>query len=68
MPVILCSRAADGAVCEQTYGYAGAEMDLLMRGLTPGGGLSALKARVLLTLCLGSDNPLDAFNRACRQV
>lgn len=52
MPVVLCSRAASGQVCTQTYGYPGSETDLLGRGVVSGGGLDALKARVLLTLCL----------------
>ena len=68
MPVILCSRAADGAVCERTYGYAGAEMDLLRRGLTPGGGLNPLKARVLLTLCLLGEAPAETFRQACALI
>ena len=37
-----------------TYGYPGGEIDLIARGLVPAGYLSALKARLLLGLCLRS--------------
>lgn len=70
VPVVLCSRAARGAVCTATYGYPGAEIDLLRRGLIPAGNLSPLKARVLLTLLLmsGSDAWRDEFTRTASAV
>lgn len=70
MPVVLCSRAAWGAVCTATYGYPGAEIDLLRRGLIPAGNLSPLKARVLLTLLLmsGADTWRDHFTRTASAV
>jgi L-asparaginase len=55
MPVVLCSRTAAGAICEDTYGYPGSETDLLRRGVLSGGALSSLKARVLLTLCIAEN-------------
>jgi L-asparaginase len=64
MPVILCSRAARGRVCEDTYGYPGSERDLLSRGVLSGGGLTGLKARVALTIMLkGCAEATCAFTR-----
>jgi L-asparaginase len=52
MPVVLASRAMTGHVFTQTYGYPGAEIDLIQRGALPSGCLSGLKARLLLGLVL----------------
>lgn len=54
IPVVLASRARGGRVFENTYGYKGAEIDLIARGLVPAGGLRGRKARILLALLLGS--------------
>jgi L-asparaginase len=51
-PVVLASRAMTGPVFTHTYGYPGAEIDLIQRGLIPAGYLSGLKARILLGLVL----------------
>ena len=52
MPVVLASRAMTGHVFTKTYGYPGADIDLIMRGAVPAGYLSGLKARLLLGLVL----------------
>lgn len=54
MPVVLASRCAGGPVFTRSYGYPGAEIDLLNRGLIPAGILSSAKARLLLGLVLRS--------------
>jgi L-asparaginase len=52
MPVVLASRAMTGPVFTKTYGYPGAEIDLIKRGVVPAGYLSGLKARLLLGLVM----------------
>ena len=54
MPVMLCSRTAEGPVFQFTYGYEGAEMDLIARGLIPSGILDGAKARLYMQVCLMS--------------
>lgn len=65
IPVVLASRAMTGPVFTHTYGYPGAEIDLINRGLVPAGYLSGLKARLVLGLCLrsgaSSSTVRDAF-------
>ncbi len=53
MPVVLSTRARGGKIFERSYGYRGAEIDLLSRGLVPAGWLRARKARLLLSALLG---------------
>ena len=60
IPVVLASRAMTGPVFSKTYGYPGAEIDLIRRGLVPAGYLSGLKARLLLGLILRSSPSADA--------
>ncbi len=60
MPVVLASRCWAGPVFTGTYGYAGAEMDLIARGLVPAGILPANKARLLLALALAAGVAADA--------
>lgn len=54
MPVVLATSVGSGPVLEETYGYKGAECDLIARGLIPAGLFSPPKARLLLALMLAS--------------
>lgn len=55
VPVVLGSRAGGGKPLTSTYGgFAGSETELLARGVISAGRLDPAKARVLLSLCLGS--------------
>jgi len=68
MPVVLCSRTGFGRICEATYGYPGAETDLLARGLIPGGGLTGIKARIALQLCLATSGSASDLFRAIAEA
>ncbi|HEY0877815.1 MAG TPA: asparaginase [Zeimonas sp.] len=54
MPVVLAVRVPAGPAFTKTYGFAGSEIDLLGRGVLPGGWLGGLRARILLSLLLRS--------------
>lgn len=66
MPVVLASRVMTGPVFTRTYGYPGAEIDLLKRGLISSGYLSGLKARLLLGLVLRESADPAAVRAAFR--
>lgn len=53
-PVVLAGRTVAGPVLRRTYGYRGAEIDLIARGLLPAGWLAPLKARTLTELVLAA--------------
>lgn len=55
MPVILASQTGAGPVLQSSYGYKGAEIDLLAGGLISAGEYSAAKARILLGLLLAAN-------------
>lgn len=52
MPVVLATRVHTGPTLTATYGFPGSETDLIRRGAIPARDLSALKARLLLSLLL----------------
>lgn len=54
MPVVLSTRVTSGPVFSRTYDFPGSEMDLLRRGVIRGGDIGGLKARLLLSLLLGT--------------
>ena len=68
IPVVLCTRVASGPVLQATYGYRGAESDLLGRGLLWGGSLPAAKARIFLALGLAAGLGHDALGYRLRQL
>ncbi|MBR71763.1 MAG: L-asparaginase [Rhodospirillaceae bacterium] len=54
MPVVLVSRTGNGENLRETYMFPGSEIYLYERGVLNGGWLDGLKARILLSLLIGS--------------
>lgn len=54
MPVVMATRAYNGPTSQKTYGYKGAEIDLINCGVLMAGWLSPVKARLLLWALLAS--------------
>jgi len=65
MPIVLTSRVGGGPVLTSTYGYKGAEIDLIKRGLIPSGWLDGRKARLLM--CLTARAGQDAVKASFKQ-
>lgn len=53
IPVVMTTRTGGGRTGRITYGYPGAEIDLIRRGVVMAGHLTAAQARLLLWVLLG---------------
>ena len=58
IPVVLCTRCVEGGVWP-IYAYPGGAANLKQKGVIIAGGLSALKATLLLQMLLGSGCPCN---------
>ena len=57
-PVVFATRCGRGPVLRDTYGYRGAEKDLIARGLEPAGWLDGRTSRLAL-MAIGVANLPD---------
>ncbi|GER00275.1 L-asparaginase [Iodidimonas gelatinilytica] len=62
-PVVLASQAGGGRILQSTYGYQGAEIDLIGRGLIPAGAFSPEKSQILLTLLISEKSTTPYIKR-----
>lgn len=63
IPVVVSTRTGGGRTGRTTYGYAGAEIDLMRRGIVMAGHLNAAQARLLLWVILGNGADHDRIAR-----
>src|SRR5215469_426174 len=60
IPTVVASRTGDGPTLRQTYAVPGCEIDLQARGAVMAGAISALKARLRLTVAIAIGHPFEA--------
>lgn len=68
VPVVLASRTGAGEVLWDTYRFPGSEIELMNIGLIRAGALDGLKARLLLSVCLGAGYDRAGLAHAYRIV
>lgn len=68
VPVVLASRTGSGELLRETYGFPGAERDLLANGLISAEFLDGPKARVLLSLLLAGGADIGGVRAAFRRA
>ncbi|WP_288407720.1 asparaginase [uncultured Herbaspirillum sp.] len=68
LPVVLCSRVTSGPILRNTYGFVGSEIDLIRRGVIPGGRINAVKSCLLLRLALANGLAHAALAQLFQQV
>ncbi len=66
IPVVFASRCGQGPTFERSYGYKGAEIDLISRGLEAAGYLDGRKSRLALSLLTMEDQ--DNWRKEFRRI
>jgi L-asparaginase len=59
VPIAIASRTGAGSTCARTYGFVGAEIDLMARGAMLSCWLSPRKTRLLLWALLAAATPVN---------